>query len=711
MKISKNKNSSSKMKKSSDKRSGNSKRRTYTNKKSTHSKPLLQKIISIVLFPFIWSLNKLWAVMWRTVLFCSLILFGIATFIYITLPPYEDLVDGRARGSVTFLDKNGNTFAWRGDQLGDIITSTSISPMLKNAIVATEDKRYYRHFGISPRGILGAIKTNLKAGRGPLKGSGGSTITQQTAKLICLGKEYNPNKWESERQYEADCRKITKTRKIKEAIFAVIMEFRYTKDEILSLYLNRAYLGAGSRGFEAASQRYFNTSSSKLNIGQSAMLAGLLKAPSTYAPTSNIHKAQARANVVLKLMHQQKYITNTEKQFFISNPANLSSRGSANNSSYFVDWIMGSIPPFLTRKTMEDVIIKTTFDSLIQSKAERAVNTILKNKLRKGSLAEIAVVIMSPDGAVRGMIGGREANKVGSFNRATQAKRQTGSIFKPLVYATALEKDFKYNTIVEDTPISISVPGSGTWTPKNYSRDFIGKTTLTDAFKLSINTVAVKLSEEVGRDNVIKTAKNLGLYNDLPNSPSVALGTSEHTLLEITGAYAGILNGGKYVTPYGLTKLRLKNNDTPLMEKKFTSKERTLSQNTTEQLIYMMHRTLQDGTGTKANIKEIEVAGKTGTTQNQRDAWFIGFTTQHVVGVWMGNDKNLSLTGVTGGGLPAEIWREIIIRISDDSSYKQLPMIRPKAPPTLLNGTYRNHELNLKSDFNIFKSIKNLFKQ
>ena len=183
------------MKKSSDKRSGNSKRRTYTNKKSTHSKPLLQKIISIVLFPFIWSLNKLWAVMWRTVLFCSLILFGIATFIYITLPPYEDLVDGRARGSVTFLDKNGNTFAWRGDQLGDIITSTSISPMLKNAIVATEDKRYYRHFGISPRGILGAIKTNLKAGRGPLKGSGGSTITQQTAKLICLGKEYNPKKW------------------------------------------------------------------------------------------------------------------------------------------------------------------------------------------------------------------------------------------------------------------------------------------------------------------------------------------------------------------------------------------------------------------------------------------------------------------------------------------------------------------------------------
>jgi membrane peptidoglycan carboxypeptidase len=309
------------------------------------------------------------------------------------------------------------------------------------------------------------------------------------------------------------------------------------------------------------------------------------------------------------------------------------------------------------------------------------------------------------------MIGGREANKVGSFNRATQAKRQTGSIFKPLVYATALEKGFKYNTIVEDTPISISVPGSSTWTPKNYSRDFIGKTTLTDAFKLSINTVAVKLSEEVGRDNVIKTAKNLGLYNDLPNSPSVALGTSEHTLLEITGAYAGILNGGKYVTPYGLTKLRLKNNDTPLMEKKFTSKERTLSQNTTEQLIYMMHRTLQDGTGTKANIKEIEVAGKTGTTQNQRDAWFIGFTTQHVVGVWMGNDKNLSLTGVTGGGLPAEIWREIIIRISDDSSYKQLPMIRPKAPPTLLNGTYRNQELNLKSDFNIFKSIKNLFKQ
>ena len=337
---------------------------------------------------------------------------------------------------------------------------------------------------------------------------------------------------------------------------------------------------------------------------------------------------------------------------------------------------------------------------------DSAIESVLSNRLRKNSMAEIAVVIMSPNGAVRGMIGGRGKNRIGTFNRATQAKRQTGSAFKPFVYAAALESDFKYNSIIEDAPLSITLPNSETWSPKNYSRDYIGNTTLTDSFRLSINTIAVRLSEGVGRENVIKIAERLGLHNELKNTPSVALGTSEHTLLEISGAYASILNKGKNIRPYGITELRLKNSAKPLMTKNFENENRVLSENTAKQLIYMMHRAVHDGTGIRANIDGIETAGKTGTTQGQRDAWFIGFTSNYIVGVWMGNDKNQPLIGVTGGGLPAEIWKEIILRISKNLSTKPLPMIRPDSPPTLRNGI--NSKFGKRNEFNIFKSLKNI---
>ena len=683
------------------------KKQSLLSKKNRKGKSLLRNITRTILLPFFWVFRKLWSLVWRLSIISILLFCGFVAFIYFSLPDYEKLVDGRSRGSVTFLDRSENIFAWRGDQLGNIITSESISPLLKHAVIATEDKRYYKHFGVSLRGILGAIRTNLRAGRGPLQGHGGSTITQQTAKLLCLGKEFDSKKWKNERLYEADCRKSTKLRKIKEAVFAIILELRYSKNEILSIYLNRAYLGAGARGFEAASNRYFNISSDKLNISQAAMLAGLLKAPSAYAPTNNLQKAQARANLIVHLMHNQKYITDIEKEESLNNPATISNQVKTKNNGYFVDWVMNTIPSFLTRKTMEDVIIKTTYDSSIQKQAEDAIESVLNNRLRKDSLAEIAVVIMSRNGAVRGMIGGRKKNRIGTFNRATQAKRQTGSAFKPFIYATALDSGLKYNSIIEDAPISITLPNSETWSPQNYSQDFIGNTTLTDSFRLSINTIAVRLSEEVGRENVIKTAERLGIYNKVKNTPSVALGTSEHTLLEITGAYAGILNEGKKIRPYGITELKLKNSIEPLMKKNFEIENRILSEGTTKQLIYMMHRAIHDGTGIRAKIDDIETAGKTGTTQGQRDAWFIGFTSNYIVGVWMGNDNNQPLTGVTGGGLPAEIWREIITRISEDLSIKPLPMIRPDVPPSLRNGIYS--KFSRRNEFKIFESLKNIF--
>lgn len=694
---------------SSNKKKSTGKRRRKKLKNVKNKRFYFKGLLFVLLSPFFWLFKKLWPLMWRLFIFSLLIFGGIALYTYLSLPNYKNLVDGRSRGSVTFLDKNGDNFAWRGDQLGEIITSQSIPSRLKHAIISTEDKRFYKHFGVSPRGILGAIKTNLLAGRSPLKGHGGSTITQQTAKLICLGKEFDSKIWKSERAYEAECRRSTKTRKIKEAFFAVIMEFRYTKNEILSIYMNRAYLGAGTRGFQAASQRYFGISSSKLDISQAAMLAGLLKAPSTYAPTTNLQKAQSRAKLVINLMYAQNYITTKERNAALKKPAVLSNKIGSQNSGYFVDWVMNTIPSFLTRKTVEDVVIKTTYDSLIQKKAEDALEKVLKNNLREDSLAEVAVVILSPNGAVRGMIGGRKKNQVGSFNRAAQAKRQTGSIFKPFVYATALENGYRYNSILEDSPVTISLSDSENWSPQNYSRDYIGKTTLTDSMRLSINTIPVKLSENIGREKIINTARKLGLYNNLKNNPAISLGTSEHTLLEITGAYASILNSGNYIKPYGIKELRLKDSGEPLMRKSPKLEEKILTQETSEQLIYMMYRTIQDGTGTRAKISHLEAAGKTGTTQDQRDAWFIGFTSNYIVGVWLGNDYNKPLKGVTGGGLPAEIWKEIILNISKGSSSEPLPMTRPERQPTIKNGVYTQRYINKK--FNIFRSLKNLLKR
>jgi membrane peptidoglycan carboxypeptidase len=439
------------------------------------------------------------------------------------------------------------------------------------------------------------------------------------------------------------------------------------------------------------------------------MLAGLLKAPSTYAPTTNLQKAQSRAKLVINLMYAQNYITTKERNAALKKPAILSNKIGSQNSGYFVDWVMNTIPSFLTRKTVEDVVIKTTYDSLIQKKAEDALERVLKNNLREDSLAEVAVVILSPNGAVRGMIGGRKKNRVGSFNRAAQAKRQTGSIFKPFVYATALENGYQYNSILEDSPVTISLSDSENWSPQNYSRDYIGKTTLTDSMRLSINTIPVKLSENIGREKIINTARKLGLYNNLKNTPAISLGTSEHTLLEITGAYASILNSGNYIKPYGIKELRLKDSGEPLMRKSPKLEEKILTQETSEQLIYMMYRTIQDGTGTRAKISHLEAAGKTGTTQDQRDAWFIGFTSNYIVGVWLGNDYNKPLKGVTGGGLPAEIWKEIILNISKGSSSEPLPMIRPERQPTIKNGVYTQRYINKK--FNIFRSLKNLLKR
>ena len=609
----------------------------------------------------------------------------------INMPPLNEMLDARAKGSVILLDKNKENFAWRGEQFGEIAQANKISIHLKNAILAVEDKRFYRHFGISPRGIAGAIRINLNEGRGALTGHGGSTITQQTAKLLCLGIPYKANNWDSEAQYEANCRQSSLWRKVKEALFAVALELEFTKDEILTLYLNRVFLGAGSRGFQAASQRYFNKSATSLNPAEAAMLAGLLVAPSRYAPTNNLEKSQNRANVILGLMEQQGFLNAKSAQYFRENPAKLSTKASQKAGGHFADWVMQSAPHFFTNNTTEDVTIETTFDPKIQQAAEDVLENIFKEKVDRKSQAQAAIVVMSPNGAVRAMVGGRKLHIAGTFNRSTQALRQPGSAFKPLVYATALEQGYKPNDLITDEAIKIEIPGSGTWTPQNYEKKFNGLVSLTDSLSQSLNIPAVKLAQQIGLNNIGQISMDMGVYQKISTNPAIALGVSETTLLELTSAYATFLNDGIKVSPYGLEKLSLETGGSFSNRSLSSDTNRILRSETAHSIVYMLEKAVSNGTGKRAKFSNWEIAGKTGTTQDARDAWFIGFTSEYIAGVWMGYDNNKPLNGVTGGGLPAEIWSLIMNKIHTDIKPQPLPKNKRKLAlfPNIINSDYQ----------------------
>lgn len=647
--------------------------------------PKKRGFLGTILWPFKWLL----IVLWRIFLFGSIttvLLVGVAVWLIAKdLPDIDELVDGRTRGSVTLLDARGETFAWRGDQFGGMITADTVSPNLRNAIVATEDKRFYRfyHVGIDFYATTAAMVRNYRTNGNPLAGAGGSSITQQTAKLLCFGRPFDPNEYEDETAYEADCRRTTLRRKVEEAIYAIAMETRYTKNEILTIYMNRAYLGAGSRGFEAASQRYFGISAAEVNPAQSAMLAGLLKAPTTYAPTRNLQVSQDRGATIIRLMEEQGYLTSAQAADAQANPATLSEAARARAGGYFADWVMDSGPSFYTDDTTEDVIIRTTLEPRIQRAAEEALVWVFENKVREGSQAQAAIVVMSADGAVRAMVGGRDLTVSGAFNRATQALRQTGSAFKPFIYATALDLGMSPLDMLIDEPTCWALPGQPDYCPTNYTGRFEGQVTMVQALQQSLNIPAVALSELVGRENVRTVAENFGIVSDLAQGPALALGASESTLLEMTGAYAGILNGGSAVKPYGLIELRLAGETEPLLEATGGIRERVVQEGAARQLTWMMYQVVEGGSGRRAAIDGWEIAGKTGTTQGARDAWFIGFSGDYVAGVWMGYDNNQPLSGVTGSGLPAEIWHETMVRVLEGLPPSPLPMVVPTQAQTL----------------------------
>ncbi|MEC9434960.1 MAG: PBP1A family penicillin-binding protein [Pseudomonadota bacterium] len=585
----------------------------------------------LILFVARWT----WLVGSRLALGLLIVLGASVAWFHQSLPPASDLLDGRAHGSVTLLDTDGEVFAWRGDQFGGALRASEMSPHLIHAVVATEDRRYFDHWGVDPIGLARAMAANIAAG-GLVQG--GSTLTQQTAKNVFLT---------NERSVE---------RKLKELPMAMAMELKYTKDEILSIYLNRVYLGAGAYGFEAASQRYFGKSARQVNPAEAAMLAGLLKAPSRYAPTSDLQQSRARATLIVGLMEDQGYLTAAQAAQARAHPAALSKAAEDRAGGGFADWLMTSGPGWLTRDTTEDVTIRTTFDRRVQKVAEAALARVFDEKVREGSDAQAAVVVMSPDGAVRAIVGGREVTGAGGqFNRATQALRQTGSAFKPIVYAAALEAGRSPADRMRDEPITIKG-----WSPQNYRNERFGTLTLTEALAKSVNTVAVRLAVDTGLPQVRDMARAMGVTSPLAPGPAIALGTSEATLLDMTGVYATIADHGRRAEPYGILKVSLRGDDQPLMTHVPAPGLTAMSERTARRLTGMMTQVIQAGTGRRASLGDRPAAGKTGTTQAARDAWFIGFTADYVTGVWMGYDDNTPLAGVTGGGLPAEIWREVM---------------------------------------------------
>ena len=609
----------------------------------------------------------------------SVILF-IAVVNYVNkLPPIEELLDDRKRGSVTLLDRNNEVFAWRGNQFGGILKSNVLNPVLHDAIISVEDRTFYSHYGVSLRGILGAIRINLREGRGPFSGHGGSTITQQVAKILCL--------LQGDINTQKHCRRSTISRKLLEIPFALALEYAYSKKDILSIYINRVYLGSGAYGFEAASERYFNKSSSELSIGEAALLAGLLKAPTRYSPINNKDLSQSRALTVLKIMRDQKQISVTDFEKAVKSLPIIQENNINEIGSYYADWVMQDAPQEITTQSKEDIIIRTYFDPKIQKAVDNTILSFLETEIMSDSKAQIAIVVMSADGHVRAMSGGRPSEKIpGQFNRAYQAKRQPGSAFKPFVYGAALDIGISPNTILTDEPVTIMFGENNykEYSPKNYDNKYLGPVTIEEAFSKSLNTVAVKVGTQIGINRVKTLARELGIETFIPSEPSIALGSSEVNLLELTTAYAGILNNGTKVYAKGWRDLSVKKSNEIIIKEGSEQGFRVFSKLAAQTLKYLMFSSVETGTGKNASVKNWQIAGKTGTSQSFRDAWFVGFSTNYVIGVWMGNDDNRPLKNVSGGGLPAKIFSKIMTKISFElATKKELAMVSPDQFDTL----------------------------
>jgi penicillin-binding protein 1A len=602
-------------------------------------RPFVRRFAGVLLLLFLWG---------------AILGGGAIAYFAFTLPDTSQLGLGERRPSITIEARDGSTLATFGDLFGEPVTLKEMSRYLPEAVIATEDRRFYGHFGIDPIGLVRAAVADFRAGHVV---QGGSTITQQLAKNLFLTPERSLG------------------RKIRETLLALWLEHKFTKDQILEIYLNRVYLGAGTYGVDAAAHRYFGKPAQQLSLFESAVIAGLLKAPTRFSPARDRDKAAARAAQVLDNMVEAGFIKTADAAAAQKQGAASAALAQARpGSRYFADWVADQIGDFAGTGD-RDLIVRTTLDPKMQAAAETTIADVLSRFGGKDAVSEGALVALSPDGAVRAMVGGHDYGQ-SQFNRATQAQRQPGSSFKPFVYLAGLEAGLRPQDRFVDAPVRV-----GNWQPRNYTGRYLGEISLADALAQSVNTVAVQVAQRAGIDNVIAAANRLGVASDLASDASLALGTNEVNLLELTSAYAPFANGGNGVLAYGIVEIR----DTAgkLVYRRAGSGPGPV---VAPELVGLMNDMLAGviarGTGRSAALPR-PAAGKTGTTQEYRDAWFIGYTADLVAGVWLGNDDNTPMNKVTGGSLPAFAWRNFMLVATRDAPIRPLPSA--PAPDTALD--------------------------
>ncbi len=561
---------------------------------------------------------------------------GVAVFIWVAsdLPDPEELWKKTDRPSITYVDINGEVIERRGAADAPPVDLKSIPKWVPQAVLAIEDRKFYHHIGVDPFGLMRAMVVNMKAGRVV---QGGSTLTQQLAKNLFLSSDQNLK------------------RKAQELLLALWLESRFSKDEILSLYLARVYFGSGAYGLAEASERYFAKTPQQLSISEAALLAGMLKAPSKYNPVSSTKRAAERATVVLNVMEKEGVITHDQRMQAVKEPLRFVPSARGSNIGYFLDWIEPLVGAEIGEPT-EDIIVETTLDKRHQLAAETALADEIAKNGKELNMTQGALIAISGDGAVRAMVGGKAYNE-SEFNRVTEAKRQPGSAFKPFVYLAAFERGETPQSVRNDAPIKV-----GNWSPQNYDGKYRGAMTLLGAFTQSINTVAVLIGEEAGRDAVIRVARKLGIRTRLEPESTLALGTEVVTPLELTTAYVPFANGGAAVTPFGFKRIRTRAGKI-LWERQAPKLDRKIDDSNLRNMNLMFKNVVEAGTARAAIIGNHMVGGKTGTTSDYRDAWFIGFTGGYAAGVWVGNDDfKIQMNKVTGGSAPARIWRAFMVK-------------------------------------------------
>lgn len=578
--------------------------------------------------------KKIQKVSWKKVCLFSFIGFAVILICYITyciltMPDIEKAVSQTRQPMTTIIAENGNEISTVGNIYSDVVMLYDVHPYVIDAIISTEDRRFYSHFGFDPIAFVRAMGTNIMSGR---YAQGGSTITQQVAKNLFL----TQNK--------------TIKRKTQELLLSFWLEYKFSKDQILTLYINRVYLGSGTYGIQSASRRYFQKPASDLNLKEAAIIAGMLKAPSRYNPLNNEELAIARAKTVLKTMIENDIIDKDQYDYALTMEIGTGDKNRVKGAKHFTDWAYIETNKILGERE-NDVLVYTTLDQDLQEKTQKILEDAIKKNSDK-NVTQGAIVVLDKTGAVKALVGGVDYN-ISQFNRATQALRQPGSSFKTFLYLAALQNGFKPTDKVEDLPITI-----GEWKPTNINGKYYGEVTLNQAFINSYNLAAVNLSQQLSLDKVISVAKNLGITTPIHKIPSMVLGTSEVKVIDMAAAYATIANNGDLVTPYAIKEVYTKEGY-QIYQFSLQPNKKVAKRNAIEQITKMLENAVNNGTGKRAKINGFS-AGKTGTSQAYRDAWFVGFTETHTAAVWFGNDDNSPMKKVSGAGLPAETWKKVI---------------------------------------------------